>query len=603
MNKEKRIVQYLMEYFGVVAWTIPFSWKSSRFYTIIRICAAMCLPIITIILTFAGKYTMDVLTSANETSNPKGVLVCLFMIVLGITLLKKALQSIMQYSQSMHNELIHTKVSMLIMEKSLEADLEYFDNPSFNDKLVSANQDSSAVANILWNVISTISSIVSFLSVLLVMCQSNWFYGIIVVASAFPASIVTAKYTRYIYELSLQQINGQRQIGYTQAIATDKHYAQEIRLFNIGSWLKDRYRLIWHKMFLERRSMNRKQFCVSGILECFPEIVIALISIDVAFKIVEGKATIGDYTLYTGLIAQLWTAVYTLSSSAIEIYGNRLRIENIKSLNQYRNRIEDNGNYNLNRIKEIEFEDVHFTYPLSPHSTLNGVSFKITENENIALVGLNGSGKSTLIKLLLRMYNPDSGRILINGVDIREYKIAELRKNFSVYFQEMLNYGFTIRENFSITDINQEAIGETMDLALKRAHFKDLSTKSPKGYDANLMKLFDAEGIELSGGQFQKLALARAFYRTHSVLVLDEPSSNLDPIAEKYIFESVKELSEGKITIFTSHRLSNIFLADRIIVIENGEVTEDGTHNELLKKNARYAQMFRTKQKKYDMLH
>lgn len=603
MKKEKTILQYIMEYFGVVAWTIPFSWKSSRLYTIIRICGAMFLPIISIILTFAGKYTMDALTSVNEASNSKGVLVCLFMIVLGITLLKKALQSIIQYSQSMHNELIHTRVSMLIMEKSLVADLEYFDNPSFNDKLVSASQDSFAVANILWNVISTISSIVSFLSVLLVMCQSNWFYGIIVVASAFPASIATAKYTRYIYELSLQQMNGQRQIGYTQAIATDKHYAQEIRLFNIGSWLKDRYRLIWHKMFVERQNMNRKQCYVSGLLECFPEIVIALISIDVAFKIVDGKATIGDYALYTGLIAQLWNAVYTLSSSAVEIYGNRLRIENIKSLNQYRNRIEDNGSYNLNRIKEIEFEDIHFTYPLSSQPTLNGVSFKITENENIALVGLNGSGKSTLIKLLLRMYNPDSGRILINGVDIKAYKIAELRKNFSVYFQEMLNYGFTIRENFSITDFNQEAIDETMDLALKRAHFKDLGTKSPKGYDANIMKLFDAEGIELSGGQFQKLALARAFYRTHSVLVLDEPSSNLDPIAEKNIFESVQELSKGKITIFTSHRLSNIFLADRIIVIENGEVTEDGTHNELLKKNARYAQMFRTKQKKYEILH
>lgn len=389
-------------------------------------------------------------------------------------------------------------------------------------------------------------------------------------------------------------------MSYAQSIATDKNYAQDIRLFNFGNWLKTRYRNIWHVFLMERRNMNRKRSFVTGLLECLPEIIITLISIDIAFKILNGKATIGDYALYTGLMGQLWNAINSLSSSAVEIYGNRLKIENMKSLDKFKNKIIDSGTYRLHEVRSINFKEVSFSYPGTNRLALNAVSFEIYKEEKVAFVGVNGSGKSTLIKLLLRMYEPDSGTIYINGLNIQQYKITELRANFSVYFQEMLNYGFSLRENFIITDTGQIPSDANIKSALKNASFEDLAERSSKHLDATLMRFFDTDGIELSGGQFQKLALARVLYRRNTVFILDEPSSNLDPIAEKNIFKSLETITANKMTIFTSHQLSNVYLASRIIVLENGEVIEDGTHADLLKNNQRYAELFHYKQERYN---
>ena len=325
-----------------------------------------------------------------------------------------------------------------------------------------------------------------------------------------------------------------------------------------------------------------------------------LISIDIAFKILNGKATIGDYALYTGLMGQLWNAINSLSSSAVEIYGNRLKIENMKSLDKFKNKIIDSGTYRLHEVRSINFKEVSFSYPGTNRLALNAVSFEIYKEEKVAFVGVNGSGKSTLIKLLLRMYEPDSGTIYINGLNIQQYKITELRANFSVYFQEMLNYGFSLRENFIITDTGQIPSDANIKSALKNASFEDLAERSSKHLDATLMRFFDTDGIELSGGQFQKLALARVLYRRNTVFILDEPSSNLDPIAEKNIFKSLETITANKMTIFTSHQLSNVYLASRIIVLENGEVIEDGTHADLLINNQRYAELFHYKQERYN---
>lgn len=309
----------------------------------------------------------------------------------------------------------------------------------------------------------------------------------------------------------------------------------------------------------------------------------------------------GVDSLYTGLLAQLWSAVFIVASTATEIYGNKLKIDNIQSLEKFTNHVLDDGHLRLDKVNSISFNHVTFSYPGSNQRALLDVTFQIQKNEKIALVGLNGSGKSTLIKLLLRMYEPDSGEILINGVDIRKYRILDLRSAFSVYFQNMRNFGFTLRENIALADLGQEPSDLLIDTALSNAHFKEILNSSPKRYDVSITRYFDPEGIELSEGQFQKLALSRVFFRRNTVLILDEPSSSLDPLSEKELFDSIKELSNDKITIFTSHRLSNVVLANRIIVLENGKMVEDGTHESLLKNNKRYSELFRYKNEKYKL--
>jgi len=376
---------------------------------------------------------------------------------------------------------------------------------------------------------------------------------------------------------------------------------------------------------------------------------VVFIGVDIAFGVLAGVNTVGDYALFTGLAGQLWGSISMFSSSSLQIYDNKLKIENIKRLDTFENKVLDNGLLVLDEVESIRFDNVCFAYPVAvsklptPGSAshplpgkganpgdvavapaLDGVSFTLRKDEKVVLVGLNGSGKSTLIKLLLRMYEPDKGVIYINGVDIREYKLAELRKNFSVYFQEMGNYNFTLRENFGITrayyEDNMDGIPHQVPLhplgrddvedeqiisALKAAAAHDILDKAfaanGKGLDTNLTRQFDPQGIELSGGQHQKLALARALYRPHTALILDEPSSNLDPKAEHEIFKNLTELTNGKMTIFTSHRLSNVSLADRILVLERGRLIEDGTQEQLIKNKHRYAELFMYQKEKYEV--
>jgi len=283
----------------------------------------------------------------------------------------------------------------------------------------------------------------------------------------------------------------------------------------------------------------------------------------------------------------------------MEIYDNRMQLDNFMSISNFTNLVEDNGKIVLRKVETIEFIDVCFAYPGVNRNALDGINIFMDKNEKIAIVGLNGSGKSTLIKLLLRFYEPDNGVIRINGKDVGEYTLQSLRANFSTYFQDMHNFSFTLKENFSYTDGDVSKVEARASAALYAASAEDILKMCERDLEINITRLFSDDGIELSGGQHQKLALARALFRNRSVLILDEPSSNLDPKAEHEVFESLKKITDGKLTIFTSHRLSNTFLADRIIVLENGKVVEDGTKKQLLMNKQRFAEMYKYQSDKF----
>jgi ABC-type multidrug transport system fused ATPase/permease subunit len=272
-----------------------------------------------------------------------------------------------------------------------------------------------------------------------------------------------------------------------------------------------------------------------------------------------------------------------------------MKLDNFRSIGDFKNIVSDNGKLMLESVDSIEFLNVSFTYPGAKNKALDELSINFQKREKIAIVGLNGAGKSTFIKLLLRLYEPDAGRIFINGTDIKEYTLESIRGNFSVYFQEMRNLCFSLRDNFIYTDdrIFESEIEEASKYAIDAAGGSDILDKCTNGLDTGITRYFSEDGIELSIGQHQKLALARALYRRNTVLILDEPSSNLDPKAEHEVFEKLKEITYGKMTIFTSHRLTNTYLADRIIVLEKGQVIEDGTQSELLANKQRFAELYK----------
>ena len=585
-----------------ILWCLSLSWKASKGYTVIRISIGVATPFFAILIAFIGKHIIDLLAGQGIFQQEVSVLVFLLSALFTASTSRLLFQRWEQYCNAMHEDMLSGRLALIIMERSFYADLEYFDNASYHDKITAASNDSYGIIYIVWNVMSVISAAISFVGVFLVLLQVSILYGLVMLIAALPSSIVAGRYTKLLYTLSLEQINGRRQMDYMQSISTDRFHAQDLRLFDAGRKLKAKYQRIWDGLFVHRRSTARKRAIFTGLLECLPEAAIAWIGIDIAFRVLWGRASVGDYSLYIGLAAQLWGAISMLSSSIINIYDNQMKIENFESLESFKNHVKDEGSRELVQVETLAFEDICFTYPGTQRRALSHVSFKLHKDEKLALVGLNGSGKSTLIKLLLRMYVPDSGTICINGIDIQKYTLASLRANFSCYFQEMRNFSFSLSENFTIADDGRESFNEAAAAALVASDCGDIMEKAAKGLDTNLTRFFDTEGIELSGGQHQKLALARALFRRHTALILDEPSSNLDPRAEHDIFKALKSYAEGKLTIFTSHRLSNVVLADRIIVLEEGKIIEDGTQKELLDNPHRYAELYRYQQEKFSEL-
>jgi ABC-type multidrug transport system fused ATPase/permease subunit len=504
--------------------------------------------------------------------------------------------------QSMHDNILSEKLAVMIMDSSVKADLEYFDNTIYYDKLQAATRDSFSMIHIMWNALMFLSASIAFVGIFTVLWIANPLYGILLTAAAIPSTVMSVKYTKTVYHLSMEQLKNERKKGYYQGVAMDKRYAQDVRLFNIGDFLIDKHYYMWKEVFGKQRKVARKRTAATIIWGCLPETVSMTIGINIGFKIFKGASTVGDYSLYTGLIAQFLGACTRLSLSFTNIYDNKLRIINLKSIFEFENHVLDYGKLDLKTVDSIEFEHVSFAYPNTDKWVLEDVSFRLIKGEKTAFVGINGSGKTTLIKLILRMYDPKLGTIKINGIESKEYCLKSLRASFSVYFQEMSNYCLSIYENITISDIERGDEEDVVLNALKGSCSEDILEKAPKGLSNSLMRIFDEDGVELSGGQHQKLALARAIYRRNSALILDEPSSNLDPKAEHDIFENLKKITDGKMTIFTSHRLSNISLADRIIVLEKGKIIEDGSQKQLLKNNERYAELYRYQQEKFSVV-
>lgn len=600
-TKENRKSEKIRSFLLTLCDCLVFSWKTSPFYTAARIAAGLLPTVFMIAGAYMGKRVLNLLSIDRTFPQAGRDIVILLAGLFFLRAVKGALQEWNQYCRMMHEEQMRAKLSLFLMERAVSVDIACFDNVKYCDAFQLASQNTGAMLSLTWNAVSFVGALASFLSVFILMCAANVVYGIVMTAASVPAAIVAVCYAKTLYQFQESQINVLRQEGYLQGIAMQKEHALGIRLYDAGKMLKTRYRNLWQAFFDKRRQVSKKQSIRSAFCGILPELATVGIGVHIAFRILQGTMTVGDYSLYTGFAESLWGNIYLLASAVMSIYDDHLKIDSFRALTQFQTRIEDTGSAELREIYKIEFEDVSFTYPNTPTLVLSHVSFSVKNGEKLALVGVNGSGKSTLVKLLLRFYEPDSGRILINGKVLKEYRLAAVRRAFSVYFQEQPNYCFSLRDNIAIAD--EECYKETADrdveLVLKE-FAGDIRDKVGADLDTFVMRFLSDNGIELSGGQHQKLALARALYRRSLVMVLDEPSSNLDPEAEHALFQKLEEHMKDKIVIFTSHRLSTVFLADKIIVLEQGKILEQGTQAELLRAKGRYAELFGYQSKKYE---
>jgi ATP-binding cassette subfamily B protein len=382
-------------------------------------------------------------------------------------------------------------------------------------------------------------------------------------------------------------------MSYLEHLLTVDHSAKEIKLFGLGEPLLKRYQEFFWKFYREDTNLARRRSVISVLWGLLASASYYGAYAWIVWRTVSGTITIGDMTFYLTLFRQSQATFQGIFYNTGQLYESGLFLQNLFGFLSLAPQMISGKGRKVPRpiTRGIEFRDVSFRYPDREEWALKDVNLTVLPGEKIALVGANGAGKTTLIKLLTRLYDPTEGQILLDGVDLREYDLDDLRECIGVIFQDFVRYQVSARENIGFGQIAELANEPRILSASERGGADEVIERLPKGYDTVLGRWFE-KGAELSGGQWQKIALGRAFMRDSEVLVLDEPTAALDAEREYEIFQRFRELTAGRIAFLISHRFSTVRMADRIVVIEGGQLTELGTHHELLELDGTYARLF-----------
>lgn len=580
-------------------------WQSAPGWTL----AGGLLILITGTLPLVTLYLMKLIVdsvNAGVASAGKGdfgrilVLIALSGIVALLTLISQSASKVVNEAQS---AIISDHVQELLHAKSIEVDLEYYENSEYYETLHLAQRQApfrpTAIINGLFQ---SGRSFISLATMAALLLSFSWVAALILAVAALPAVFVQYKYSRKNYRMESSVTPKERRAWYLHSLLTSTDYAKDIRLLGIGQTFMGRYRDLREQIRKQRLSLvlgrSAEEFASQAIVLAVVFGTFAFIAQQAFYGII----TIGAMLMYFGAIQQSQSFLNSFLGSLVGLYENSLFFTAFYQFLDLKPKVEEplNPRPVPRQIKSgICFEHVGFSYPNTNTMVLKDINLEILPGQIVALVGENGSGKTTLIKLLCRLYDPQEGTIKIDGIDIRNFRTYDLRREISAVLQDYANYHFRARENIWLGNVDMPEDMNHIVQAAECSGIDEVINRLAKGYDTFLGRVFEKDGAELSIGEWQKVALARAFFRDSQVIVLDEPTSSLDPKSEEKIFNKFKQLAAGKMAIIISHRLSSVTMADRIYYIKEGRVTEYGTHRQLMDQVKEYAQLFEIQAKHY----
>ena len=527
---------------------------------------------------------------------------------LGAGLLSNLLNTVSNTIQQLSLERVFNRVQLLVLEKANTLDLAFFENPEFYDKLRDATDQSKyQPVSMVSQTFGLVQTLVTLFSLLFLLLQLAWWLVIIALLVPIPSFIASSRYGLRGYLLMRRQSPERRLMAYFNELMTTDRYTKEIKLFDLGDHFIERFKQLATKFYEEKKSILIRRYMTGFLWTSMTVAANSGIYLYVAFEAVMGRITLGQLTLYTQTALQTGQNFQSLLNGVSSTYEINLYVSTLFEFLDYEPKLLSPAHPQPvdaatdQQGLDIEFRNVSFTYPDKDPQTeaaLRNVSFRVRAGESIALVGSNGAVKTTIVKLLTRLYDPDEGEILIGGHNIKEYDLKELREHVGVIFQDYVTYYLSARENIGVGRIAEMENELLVTGAAKKSGADRVIERLPQGYETTLGRWFE-KGAQLSGGEWQKVALARAFMRDASILILDEPTSSLDAQAEYEVFARFRILTQGKTAVFISHRFSTVRLADRIIVLEHGRVIEHGSHEELIRREGRYAELFNLQAEAY----
>lgn len=573
-------------------------WSSAPGWTAANTVLLLVQGLLPVAVLYFIKLMLDAVAAALlEPDQTQAVNDLLTLIALtgGIALLNGLAQSLGSLVTMIQGRLVVDHMYDVLHDKAVEIDLEYYESPQYYDTFHRAQQEATfRPIHIVNNLAKSFQSIVSLVGIAWLLLTFHWGVIFLLVFAVVPSTVVRLRHSRRLYKLQYQYTPEDRRAWYFHQMITDLAYAKEIRVFNLGKIFTDRFRELRHLMRRARFRADYEHTAWDFAAQALSTLAVYGAFALIAYQTVTGGNTIGDLILFYQAFQRGQSYLGDLLNGLATLYENSLFLSSLYDFLDLERKIPEPVQpvpVPMPMKQGIVFDHVSFQYPNSTREALHDVSLQIEPGKVIALVGENGSGKTTLVKLLCRLYEPDSGQIRIDNIDLSNFNSRHLRQQISIIFQDYVKYNLTARENIWFGNVDIASSSEAITEAARRADAHSLINSLPYGYDTVLGKLFE-QGEELSIGQWQKIALARAFLRNAQIIVLDEPTSALDPKAEYEVFLKFRELLNGRSAVLISHRLSTVRMADCIYVLDKGRIVEYGVHHELLQRAGVYADLF-----------